>query len=93
MCPLASDVISNVPVYDVPPLDADTLADRWINVKALMAEWADVLTESRRRRGAASKPTTDLSVIDEASEIFLNLIRAREGEQQQQRRSLCGGRQ
>ncbi len=70
--PHASDIINNVPIYDTPTL-ADTLADTEKR-KALMAEWAGVLMN---RSGVVVLRRTyrDVSVIDEASEIFHNIIR------------------
>ena len=69
--PYASEVVDNVPIYDMQSLSTvmDNLTDR----QHLQAEWADVLL-NRSGVVALQKTYTDTTIIDEASRLFLDLI-------------------
>ncbi len=69
--PNAAEIISNVPVYDMPSLQSKlgNPTDR----KRLMAEWSDVLM-NRSGVVVLRKTYADTTVIDDASLIYLNLI-------------------
>ena len=69
--PQASEIIANIPAYDMAAAD---LADRAAR-RALMAEWAAVL-----HRGAGAVVLrgvyADTSVLDRATDVFMDIIAA-----------------
>lgn len=70
--PYAAEVIDNIPVYNMPSL-SDVLSSQ-TNRTSLLAEWADVLL-NRSGVLVMKKTYADTTVIDEASEVFIDLIR------------------
>jgi len=69
--PYAAEVIDNVPAYDMPLLH-DALSNE-TERRNLQAEWADVLL-NRSGVVVLRKTYSDTSVIDEASQLFIQLI-------------------
>lgn len=69
--PYASEVVDNVPIYDMQSLS--TVMDNPTDRQHLQAEWADVLL-NRSGVVALQKTYTDTTIIDEASRLFIDLI-------------------
>ena len=69
--PFAAEVVSNVPVYNMPELQ-QALNDS-TERKKLLSEWANVML-NRSGVVVLRKTYEDTGVIDKASELFLSLI-------------------
>ena len=75
--PYAAEIVDKVPIYDMPSLSS--VVNSTTERMSLQAEWGDVLL-NRSGVVVLRKTYSDTSVIDEASQAFIDLIRQEKDE-------------